>query len=125
MGREVKGCNENNYASYLRLFLAVFLGLALFFALVLLPWSAWWIAKSGDNAIERVVEAQAAGHFVIFGCLSFMIGQKRVGNIQPDRRPGMRNIVSRSRDGRRRRKGLGLRSERPGSGNHGSEPQPA
>ncbi len=67
MGREVKGCNENNYASYLRLFLAVFWGLALFFALVLLPWSAWWIAKSGDNAIERVVEAQAAGHFVIFG----------------------------------------------------------
>lgn len=67
MGREVKGCNENNYASYLRLFLAVFWGLALFFALVLLPWSAWWIAKSGDNAIERVVETQAAGHFVIFG----------------------------------------------------------
>ena len=57
---------KNNYASYLRLFLAVFLGLALFLRWFYCPGSAWWIAKNGDNATRRSgwLKRRLRGHFV-------------------------------------------------------------
>ncbi len=82
-GAEIEGCNErNNYASYLRLFLAVFLGLSLFFL-------RWFYCPgvrpgglpSGDNAIRggELVEAQAAG-----GILSTFSGSRHFPRIFVD-----------------------------------------
>ncbi|MCR4666155.1 MAG: hypothetical protein K5657_02545 [Desulfovibrio sp.] len=42
------------------------LSLAVLF-LFFLPYSAWWLAKSGDLAVEEAVDEQAKGSFVLFG----------------------------------------------------------
>lgn len=39
----------------------------LLLCLTLWPLSAWWLAQSGDAALDAVVERQAAGEFVLFG----------------------------------------------------------
>lgn len=41
--------------------------LVLFSLTILAPYSLYWIYKSGDLALERVVKAQAQGDFIIFG----------------------------------------------------------
>lgn len=54
-------------ASWLRSYLLTLAALGLGVLLLLAPYSAWWLHASGDAAVERAVEAQAAGNFVLFG----------------------------------------------------------
>lgn len=56
-----------NNAQYLARFFKVLLGLALLGAVVLLPYSFWWVSKSGDMDVDGVVKMQNAGQFAIFG----------------------------------------------------------
>ena len=41
--------------------------LALVVGLLALPYTLWWLYKSGDVGVERAVEAQSSGQFVVFG----------------------------------------------------------
>ena len=54
-------------AAYLNRFFRVLLLLAVAACLLVLPYTMWWLYKSGDVAVERAVADQAAGRFVIFG----------------------------------------------------------
>lgn len=54
-------------AAYLHRYFRVLLLLAVAACLLVLPYTVWWLYKSGDVAVERAVEDQAAGRFVIFG----------------------------------------------------------
>ncbi|MBQ7606749.1 MAG: hypothetical protein IJU76_02045 [Desulfovibrionaceae bacterium] len=54
-------------ADYLGRFGRTVLGLFLFVGLFILPYSLFWLYSSGDVALERVIERQAQGDFVIFG----------------------------------------------------------
>ena len=54
-------------ARYLHCFSRVVIGLFLVAFLILLPYSFLWVYTSGDVALERVVERQAKGDFVLFG----------------------------------------------------------
>lgn len=52
---------------YIARFFKVLAGLALFGAVVLIPYSRWWVGASGDMDMKGAVQKQAAGEFVIFG----------------------------------------------------------
>ena len=54
-------------AAYLFLAFKTLAILGLLFGLVFLPYAAWWLAKSGDVAVERAVSFQAQGNFGLFG----------------------------------------------------------
>lgn len=53
--------------AYLQRYFRVMLFLALAVALLVLPYTLWWLYKSGDVGVERAVEAQSSGQFAIFG----------------------------------------------------------
>jgi hypothetical protein len=55
------------YRLYFAVFFKTFTLLALFGALVLLPYGWWFTAKSGDVDMRGVVAEQAAGRFALFG----------------------------------------------------------
>ena len=55
-----------NNVQYLGRFFLVLLGLGLFGLLVLLPYSRWWVGKSGDMDVAGVVKMQSR-EFAIFG----------------------------------------------------------
>lgn len=63
----MNSCDNKNYAVFLGSFLKTLLACVLFGLLVVYPYGSFWICSSGDNALERVVRAQAAGEYVIFG----------------------------------------------------------
>lgn len=52
---------------WLRAYFGMLAGMLLVAALVLVPWSFWWLYESGDAAVERAVDTQAAGAFALFG----------------------------------------------------------
>ncbi len=52
---------------YLHCFFHIVIGLFLVCLLVVLPYSFFWVYTCGDVGLERVVERQAKGDFVIFG----------------------------------------------------------
>lgn len=56
-----------NNTRYLARFFVVLLVLGLFGTLVMLPYSRWWVGKSGDMDVAGAVKKQAAGQFVMFG----------------------------------------------------------
>ncbi|MDR2850631.1 MAG: hypothetical protein LBV65_01105 [Desulfovibrio sp.] len=56
----------SNTAYLARYFKALALLVLVSFVLVL-PYTVWWLYKSGDVAVERAVAAQAKGDFVLFG----------------------------------------------------------
>lgn len=53
--------------SYIERYFKVLLLLATVSLVLVLPYTCLWLHQSGDVAVERVVAAQAAGEFVVFG----------------------------------------------------------
>lgn len=54
-------------AAYLRRYFKTLLILALLGAVLLVPYTCWWLYESGDMAVERAVAAQSQGGFALFG----------------------------------------------------------
>ncbi|RRD70860.1 MULTISPECIES: hypothetical protein [unclassified Desulfovibrio] len=52
---------------FLKRYFGVLLALAAAGCAVLLPYTCWWVFRSGDVAVERAVDAQAGGDFALFG----------------------------------------------------------
>ena len=53
--------------AFLSRYFRVLLLLALICGVVVLPYTCWWLYRSGDVAVERAVKAQSKGDFAIFG----------------------------------------------------------
>ncbi|MDR1777799.1 MAG: hypothetical protein LBR31_08250 [Desulfovibrio sp.] len=56
-----------NNAVYIRLYLKTLAVLIVLGAILIVPYTCFWLYKSGDVAAERAVETQAAQKFVLFG----------------------------------------------------------
>ncbi|MDR3361750.1 MAG: hypothetical protein LBO64_02750 [Desulfovibrio sp.] len=54
-------------AAYLGRYFKILAALALVSLILALPYTAWWLYKSGDVAVERAVAAQAKGEFALLG----------------------------------------------------------
>lgn len=56
-----------NNQNYLKNFFKILAGLALLCLLTLVPYSVWWLADSGDVALEAATTKQASGEFALAG----------------------------------------------------------
>lgn len=59
--------NAPSYGGFLWRYFGVLALCLLSAAIILIPYSIWWLHASGDAAVERLVEAQGKGEFTIFG----------------------------------------------------------